>query len=89
VAQLFDERKELGASFFFKRGEGDRGHAALFWTTVTYQLIHKLPCLAPHVRSAIEEDPVITGKTMRDQFEKLLLQPLGKVCWEMKACRLD
>jgi hypothetical protein len=79
VAQLFDERKELGASFFFKRGEGDRGHAALFWTTVTDQLIHKLPCLAPHVRSVIEADPAITGKTMRDQFEKLLLQPLGEM----------
>jgi hypothetical protein len=79
VAQLFDERKELGASFFFKRGEGDRGHAALFCTTVANQLIHKLPCLAPHVRSAIEADPAITGKTMRDQFEKLLLQPLVKM----------
>ena len=79
VAQLFDERKELGASFFFKRGGDDRGHAALFCTTVTDQLIHKLPCLAPYVRSAIEADPAITGKTMRHQFEKLLLQPLGKV----------
>jgi hypothetical protein len=35
VAQSFADNGQLGASFFFKRGEGNRGNAALFFTTVT------------------------------------------------------
>ena len=34
VAQKFADRGVLGASFFFKRGEGDRGRAAIFFTTI-------------------------------------------------------
>jgi hypothetical protein len=79
VAYNFANKGELGASFFYKRGEGDRGHAALFFTTITAQLIHKFPSLAPHVRDAIETDPAISGKTLKDQFEKLVLQPLSKM----------
>ena len=66
VAHYFADKGELGASFFYKRGEGDRGHAALFFTTITAQLVLKLPSLAPHVRNAIEADPAISGKTMKD-----------------------
>ena len=79
VAHNFADKGELGASFFYKRGEGDRGHAALFFTTITAQLVLKLPSLAPHVRNAIEADPTISGKTMKDQFEKLVLKPLDKI----------
>ena len=79
VAHNFADKGELGASFFYKRGEGDRGHAALFFTTITAQLVLKLPSLAPHVRNAIEADPAISGKTMKDQFEKLVLKPLDKI----------
>jgi hypothetical protein len=79
VAHNFADKGELGASFFYKRGEGDRGHAALFFTTITAQLIHKLPSLAPHVRNAIEADPAISGKSLKDQFEKLVLQPFNNI----------
>jgi hypothetical protein len=79
VAQNFADKGELGASFFFKRGEGDRGHAALFFTTITTQLIHKLPSLAPQVRDAIKADPAISGKSLKDQFEKLVLQPFDNI----------
>src|SRR5690242_5930826 len=43
VAQNFADRGVLGASFFFKKGEGDRGRAALFFTTITTQLVDKFP----------------------------------------------
>jgi hypothetical protein len=49
VAQNFADKGDLGASFFFKRGEGDRGHAGLFIATIATQLVQKLPLLAPHV----------------------------------------
>jgi hypothetical protein len=79
VAKSFADRKELGASFFFKRGERDRGNAALFFPTIAAQLISKEPALAPYVRNAIDTDPAICGKAMKEQFEKLILLPLGNV----------
>ncbi|CZR64901.1 related to vegetatible incompatibility protein HET-E-1 [Phialocephala subalpina] len=79
VAQNFAGKGELGASFFFKRGKGDRGHAGLFIITIATQLVQKLSSLAPHVRNAIEADHMISRKALKQQFETLVLQPLGKI----------
>jgi hypothetical protein len=79
VAQSLADRGILGASFFFKRGERDRGNAALLFTTIAAQLVAKDPDLAPHVRAAIEDDPSVTSKALREQFEKLILKPLGNL----------
>jgi hypothetical protein len=79
VAQNFADKGDLGASFFFKRGEGDRGHAGLFIATIATQLVQKIPSLAPQVQNAIEADPKISRKALKQQFETLVLQPLGKI----------
>ncbi|KAK4096622.1 hypothetical protein N658DRAFT_519096 [Parathielavia hyrcaniae] len=79
VAQSFGDQRLLGASFFFKRGEGDRGKATLFFTTIASQLVCKVPALAAFVREAIDANPSVARKALRDQFEKLILQPLGRV----------
>jgi hypothetical protein len=79
IAQTFADKGQLGASFFFKRGEGDRGGASKFWTTITAQLVLRVPPLIPHVRKAIDDNPAISGKSMREQFEKLIYQPLSKM----------
>ncbi|KAK3902612.1 hypothetical protein C8A05DRAFT_15350, partial [Staphylotrichum tortipilum] len=79
VAQSFADRGLLGASFFFKRGERGRGNAALLFTTIATQLVAKEPDLAPYVRAAIEDDPSVTSKALREQFEKLILKPLGNL----------
>ncbi|RYP92425.1 hypothetical protein DL770_001442 [Monosporascus sp. CRB-9-2] len=76
VAHELDSKRALGASFFFKRGEGDRGNAAQFFTTIAAQLVQKYPRLTQHVGSAIEADHFLAEKTMKEQFEKLVLQPL-------------
>ncbi|KAH8710111.1 hypothetical protein GQ44DRAFT_776770 [Phaeosphaeriaceae sp. PMI808] len=52
IAQSFADKGILGASFFFKRGEGDRGRTAFFFTTIIAQLVQQLPSLAPHLRAA-------------------------------------
>jgi NACHT domain len=83
VAQSFADKGQLGGSFFFKRGEGDRGNASRFFTTITAQLVIKIPTLLSFVSEAIEADPSLTGKSMKEQFEKLLLQPLSKVSDQM------
>ena len=48
VAQLFANNGQLGASFFFKKGEGNRGNATRFFTTIVLTWIevsyhHLLP----------------------------------------------
>lgn len=79
VAQNFTDKGDLGASFFFKRGEGDRGHAKFLITTIITQLVQKLPSLAPHVQNAIDTDPGISRRALKQQFDILVLQPLGKI----------
>ncbi|OAF60547.1 hypothetical protein VC83_03550 [Pseudogymnoascus destructans] len=79
VSQTFADKGDLGASFFFKRGEGDRGHAGMFITTIATQLIQKLPSLALHVQNAIEADPGISKKALKQQFDTLVLQLLVKI----------
>lgn len=76
IAHCFKEKNQLGASFFFKRGEGERGTAKKFFTTICVQLLLHIPALIRHVEMAIDIDPYISGKSMKEQFTKLLLEPL-------------
>lgn len=78
VATRLSKKNILGASFLFKRGDGDRGKAAMLFTTIASQLVHRLPFVAPHVRNAIEKDPEIADKAKGEQFQKLILEPLNK-----------
>lgn len=78
VARAFHDRDQLGASFFFKRGEGDRGGASKFFTTLAAQLVTTVPGLAPHLKNVMDTDHAICGKAMREQFEKLILEPLSQ-----------
>lgn len=78
VAKAFAEDSLLGASFFFKRGEGNRGNAALFFPTIARQLVRKIPALDPYIREAINTDQAV-GKALDVQFDKLILQPLSRI----------
>ncbi|THC92390.1 hypothetical protein EYZ11_008136 [Aspergillus tanneri] len=76
VAQSFKEKGQLGATFFFKRGEADRANAKRLISTIAQQLVIKHWQLAPGILKAIELDPNISAKSLREQFDKLILQPL-------------
>lgn len=76
MANTFSLSQSLGASFFFKRGEGDRGNARRLFPTIARQLAINIPEIVPVLQKAVHENPGIITKTMREQFEKLLLQPL-------------
>ncbi|GKZ36740.1 hypothetical protein AbraIFM66950_007937, partial [Aspergillus brasiliensis] len=79
VATRLDQQQVLGASFFFKRGEGDRGVAKKFFPTLIYQLVSKVPDLIPEVHKAIEDDQNISTQDLTQQFDKLIFQPLSKL----------
>lgn len=76
VASRLKGQSLLGASFFFKRGELDRGDAKLLFSTLARQLGSTVPQLVPNIQKSIEDDPHISGRVLREQFEKLILQPL-------------
>jgi hypothetical protein len=79
VARHFANSRRLGASFFFKRGDGDRSKVTKLLTTIAAQLVSAVPAMAVHVKNAIESDPGVVGKTMQEQFEKLIFEPLSKI----------
>ncbi|KIW36652.1 uncharacterized protein PV06_11164 [Exophiala oligosperma] len=79
VAQTFFDRSQLGASFFFKRGEADRGNASLFFSTIAGDLICQESALQEYVQQAIEVDPGITSRTLKEQFDHLIFQPLASL----------
>ncbi|KAI0479901.1 vegetative incompatibility protein HET-E-1 [Xylaria cf. heliscus] len=79
VAQDFYERGLLGASFFFKRGEAERGHAGRLFTTLAAQLAVKLPRVAQQIQAAVDSDPNVCSKALPQQFKELILHPLSNV----------
>ncbi|PYI20500.1 YVTN repeat-like/Quino protein amine dehydrogenase, partial [Aspergillus violaceofuscus CBS 115571] len=79
VARSFQNQGLLGANFFFKRGEADRGNAKRFVSTLARQLIIKHRQLRFDVFNAIENDSDVVFKSLDIQFEKLLYQPLRKL----------
>lgn len=76
VARFLKDSNSLGASFFFKRGEEDRWNAKKLIPTLTNQLILQIPELRHGVQKALDLDPYIASKVLREQFERLLHQPL-------------
>jgi hypothetical protein len=76
IAESFASYGQLGASFFFKRGEGERSNASRFFTTVAADLVKHEPGMLPVIRKALNEDSAISHKALKDQFKKLILQPL-------------
>ncbi|KAF2807552.1 uncharacterized protein BDZ99DRAFT_537277 [Mytilinidion resinicola] len=76
IAQSFASHGQLGASFFFKGGEGERGTAVRFFTTIANDLVAYEPGMLPGIRKALDEDSAISDRALKDQFEKLILQPI-------------
>jgi hypothetical protein len=77
IAQSFSESKALGASFFYLREvERDRGNARKLFPTIAWQLAVIIPQIMSVLHQAVRGNPGLATKAMREQFEKLLLQPL-------------
>ncbi|KAF3150519.1 hypothetical protein TWF594_009164 [Orbilia oligospora] len=79
IAKELSGKRRLAGSFFFRRGEKDRGDASKFFTTLAFQLAHHIHGLTPSIQNAIKENPGIAATGNREQFEKLIFQPLSKL----------
>ena len=77
VARDLHNRDLLAASFFFKRGEGDRCRANRLFTTLAAQLGHSMPSIRQSIVNALTRDPDVTSKALSEQFKCLILEPLS------------
>ncbi|EPS45105.1 hypothetical protein H072_866 [Dactylellina haptotyla CBS 200.50] len=78
VARTLRGNRQLGASFF-KRGKTNRGDASRFFGTIVSDLRLHIPELGPEISQAVEIDPDIGRKALREQFENLMLGPLRRL----------
>lgn len=62
VAKSFKQAKLLGASFFFKRGEGDRGNATKLFPTIARQLVVTNPQILATSTTIATQPPTEKGK---------------------------
>ncbi|KAI0129857.1 hypothetical protein BJ170DRAFT_578437 [Xylariales sp. AK1849] len=78
LAHSFSNSGTLGATFFFKRGEGDRGGTSKLFATIASQLVQRVPGIAGYVQATIDADPAIFSKALREQFRGLIIDPASK-----------
>jgi hypothetical protein len=76
IAKARSEGNSLAASFFFKRGERDRGSLIKFVPSLARQLAKRIAGLAQLIASAIDADPDLIGKDVTKQFTELIQGPL-------------
>ncbi|RPD58732.1 hypothetical protein L226DRAFT_540255 [Lentinus tigrinus ALCF2SS1-7] len=69
---------ELGASFFFRRGDTSAGSTAMFFPTIAYQLAHARPELRPYIARAAAGHVHGAGGVSRMEYavDDLLRRPL-------------
>ena len=79
VAAKCAGREQLGASFFFSRGEKDLASSARFFSTIATQMANTIPGLKPLICKAIKDNPDINDRLLSDQWGKLIRDPLLKL----------
>ncbi|KAL3431437.1 hypothetical protein BDV09DRAFT_150739 [Aspergillus tetrazonus] len=76
VARWLDNEGLLGGSFFFKKGGTDREDAKRLFTTLTKQIMERLPPLRQPIKEAIRTSRDIGSRNPQEQFNELLFKPL-------------
>ncbi|KAJ5618518.1 NACHT and WD40 domain protein [Penicillium herquei] len=79
IAHICKEQGSLGATFFFKKTETDRGNARYLIPTIMKQLVTTRPELAPAILQSLKNNESIGKKNLHEQFTKLFLEPLKTI----------
>ncbi|KAJ5622611.1 hypothetical protein N7528_005843 [Penicillium herquei] len=79
VAQRRHDEGDLGANFFFKRGEDDRGNLVKFVPTIARQLASRIPAFNYALKGSLDANPEIMSRSISEQFKRLVQEPLSKV----------
>ncbi|KAI9856661.1 MAG: hypothetical protein M1813_008808 [Trichoglossum hirsutum] len=79
IAREYCDKGCFMASFFFSRGGGDVSHARKFVGTIASQLAQRCATFKSFLIKAKSNDEGISSKTLKDQWNGLILQPLRKL----------
>ena len=79
VAHKFSEQERLGASFFFSRDSGDINQAGKFFASIAVQLANISDVLSRYICEAIQRQRDIANKGLRDQWKRLVYEPLSRM----------
>ncbi|KAF7540571.1 hypothetical protein G7054_g1266 [Neopestalotiopsis clavispora] len=79
ISRRYQDRGNLGGSFFFSKGGGDSSLADKFITTLAFQLSTKIPQVKQFIHDAIAQQPNIAAHSLRDQWDQLILKPLSRL----------
>ncbi|OBS20594.1 hypothetical protein FPOA_06947 [Fusarium poae] len=85
VANSRSKRGDLGASFLFKRGELDRSNPDKLMPTLAYQVALSMPEVAFFIKKELNANLAIVGKSLKEQFEKLIQKPLSEAAASAKV----
>lgn len=77
ISEFFDSSGCLGASFFFKSGEADRGGIDKFFTTIASQLAAANTEYASSLCAVLDANPHLTDKGPQIQYQELIQKPLS------------
>ncbi len=77
IARAYDEKKRLGASFFFSRRATEANKPTKLFTTIAFQLAALCPSLIPAIARAVADNKDVGSETLHDQWEKLIHRPLS------------
>ncbi|KLO85761.1 Uncharacterized protein LW93_14380 [Fusarium fujikuroi] len=89
IAKSRAETGDLGASFFFKRGEADRESLVKFIPTLARQLARAVPGYAQIVKERLDSDPGIVSQAVAKQFAELIEAPLKELAKTPLAIVID
>ena len=76
LAEKFQERGQLAASFFFFRNDPTRNDGRLLVSTLISHLVRTFKGIGPFVKDRIRENPAVFTKRSDTQIQELLIEPL-------------
>lgn len=79
IARTLAGQKRLAANFFFSRGRGDLSHADKLLSTMAVQLAATSQTLRRYICEGIAENENICRQSMREQWTKLIYQPISRL----------
>ena len=85
ITRTLTEQKRFVANFFFSRGGGDLSHTGKLFSTIAIQLAGTCRALKHLICEAIVHHDNISRQSMRDQWTKLIHQPLMKLSGGLKS----
>ncbi|KAF9450119.1 hypothetical protein P691DRAFT_701940 [Macrolepiota fuliginosa MF-IS2] len=77
-ANFFAARKKLGAAVFLSRPNG-RNDPDRFFTSISYQLAIRVESYGDHLDHRIQRNPTIITKSIAEQFQELLVNPISQL----------